>query len=256
MDTMNSQFLLVLCGIPASGKTTLAKRLYEITSVDEKVQLISTDKWRDQAFYADFLPEREQEVRKKALDATRTALTIGESVIHDDTNYYSSMRHELYSLAVERQCKFGIVFINTPLEVSLKWNKKRDVMVPSDVITRISERLDMPGAKYAWDNPIYQVDLNSVDLIETSNEIVGVLKALQPIQKEQTAFPGIAERYDKTTRDIVGKFLAHKPNFRLSAEVSRIRIRVMQYAVKNETSEEETRRLLLEELSRLTTEST
>ncbi|MDF1538739.1 MAG: AAA family ATPase [Candidatus Thorarchaeota archaeon] len=252
---MNNQFLLALCGIPASGKTTLAKQLYEVSSVNENVRLISTDKWRDQDYYADFLPEREQEVRRKALDATRIALTSDESVIHDDTNYYSSMRHELYSLASERQCKFGIVFINTPLDVSLQWNEKRDVMVPSDVITRINERLDKPGAKYAWDNPIYQVDLNSVDVIEVSKEILGVLKTLQPIQKEQTASIGIAEKYDKATREIVGKFLTQKPKFRQSVEVSRIRRKIMHQALEKEISLEETRRLLLEELSKFTSES-
>ena len=249
-----NQFLLVLCGIPASGKTTLARKLYDISSITEVVQLISTDTWRDDEYYADFQPEREQEVRKKALDATKVALRKGESVIHDDTNYYSSMRHELYSLAVEKRCKFAIVFINTPLDIALKWNTNRDVFVPSDVITRINERLDIPGSKYVWDVPIHQVDLSSEDVIDAAKGILGALNNLKPIHTEPPASPGIAEKYDKATREIVSEFLIQEPKLRQNPEVSHIRRKVMHHAVKKETSLEDTRRLLLEELSKLAVE--
>jgi len=250
-----NQFLLVLCGIPASGKTTLAMQLHELSSVNEMVQLISTDRWRDDEYYADFRPEREMEVRKKALDAVKASLRKGESVIHDDTNYYSSMRHELYSLAIEMQCKFGVVFITTPLDVALKWNTNRDVIIPSVVITRIDERLDIPGKKYSWDYPIYQVDLSSVNVVDAVKGILSALDKLKPILREPPASPGIAEKYDKVTREIVREFLIQEPNLRQNPEVSNIRRKVMHQALEKETSLEETRKTLSRELAELTDKS-
>ncbi|MHA2212800.1 MAG: AAA family ATPase [Candidatus Thorarchaeota archaeon] len=147
-----TQFLLIICGIPASGKTSLAEALRSALEKSNKVRIVSTDVWRDEEYYLDFKPENEKAVRKKALEHTSLHIAEGFSVISDDTNYYQSMRHELYDLARQAECTFGVVFVNTPLDTAIRWNQMRESSVPEEVVRRIDDRLDIPGSKYAWRN--------------------------------------------------------------------------------------------------------
>jgi O-phosphoseryl-tRNA(Sec) kinase len=120
MKISMKQFLLVLCGIPASGKSTLANEIKNVLNQRVELEIVSTDKWRDEAYYSSFSPEKETQVRERALKRTSFLLSIGTSVIHDDTNYYTSMRHELYDLARINECVFAVVYVATPLDIALE----------------------------------------------------------------------------------------------------------------------------------------
>ncbi|MHA1485102.1 MAG: AAA family ATPase, partial [Candidatus Thorarchaeota archaeon] len=91
-----NQFLLALCGLPASGKSSLADAIrVAVRSKGPKVEVVRTDEWRDDTYYSEFVPEKEGEVRQAALARVETLIGKGKSVVHADTNYYNSMRHEL-----------------------------------------------------------------------------------------------------------------------------------------------------------------
>ena len=175
------QLLLVLCGIPASGKTILANEIKESLNKCLQMEVVSTDEWRDEVYYSSFNPENENLVRKNALEKTELLLSQGKSVIHDDTNYYTSMRHELYDLARFNECNFAIVHIDTPLLIALDWNLQREPVIPEHVIRRIHEKLDEPGTKYAWDKPIMRVDLSEIGTSEAARAIVHEIENLKPI---------------------------------------------------------------------------
>ncbi len=247
-----TQFLLALCGIPASGKTSLAREILRATSSQEEVRLVSTDSWRGHEYYSDFRPENEQEVRKKALESTRSFLQSGWSVIHDDTNYYSSMRHELFSLAEEVECKFGVVYVNTPLDVALEWNAKRDIIIPPDVVSRIHDKFDSPGTKYAWDRSLYEIDLSKKSIEDAANELMVVLEKLLPIALKDASKAGRKESYDTATREVVREFLAQNPTCRNDPEVSKIRRGVLRDALEQGLPLENTRKTLWKKLSKLT----
>jgi len=80
--TEMNQFLLVLCGLPASGKSTLADAIQRALNYD--VEIVRTDEWRDDEYYTDWKPEKEKPVREKALARVMTLVAEGKSVIHDD----------------------------------------------------------------------------------------------------------------------------------------------------------------------------
>ncbi|MFW9844751.1 MAG: AAA family ATPase [Candidatus Thorarchaeota archaeon] len=249
-----TQFLLALCGIPASGKTTLAREIQLATSKDWNSVLVSTDDWRDNEYYSPFKPEKEGDVRKKALSLTRTFLARKQSVVHDDTNYYSSMRHELFCLAEEFRCVFGIIYVKTPLETALKWNTLRETKIPPDVVSRIHSKFDMPGEKYAWDSPVYVVDLNEKDASSAVAGILEELRDLRPVTQKVTSTPGTTEQFDTTTRRVVKEFLTKEPFFRNDPEVSRIRKLVLQEALREKWSLDATQNTLWEKLNELVNE--
>ncbi len=246
-----TQFLLAICGIPASGKTTLAREIQEATAAHWDSILVSTDDWRDDEYYSSFKPEKEGEVRKKALNLTRTLLARKQSVIHDDTNYYSSMRHELLCLAEEFQCAFGIVYVKTPIKIALQWNTKRSTVIPPDVVKKIHNKFDTPGEKYAWDIPVYEVDLSSAEVGDAVVELVGRLRKLKPITEKDISKPGMIEEFDTATRRIVKEFLEKESAYRNNPEVSRIRRQILQDAIRGQWSLDVVQKSLWEKLYKL-----
>ncbi|MFW9918755.1 MAG: AAA family ATPase [Candidatus Thorarchaeota archaeon] len=246
-----NRYLLVLCGIPASGKTTLAMKLQELLATKGEIRLVSTDRWRDRAYYEDFTPEKENEVREQAIEETRDYLAQGFSVIHDDTNYYASMRHELYILAMENEYSFGIIHIETPLEIAMEWNKQRENPLSEDIIMKIHERFDIPGSRYSWDNPIDHVDLSKIDLNLVVPQLVKKLDKLQPLEFPKKAIPGYAEFYDKLTRQIVNAFLKDAEEMRENPEVSNLRKEVLKEAIAGNMTSDQVRQLLLTKLENL-----
>ena len=225
------QFLIAICGIPASGKTRLSKAI-ALECGCHDVHVVSTDDWRDEEYHREFIPENERRVRQLALDLTSELILKGHSVIHDDTNYYKSMRHELFEIAREAGCVFSVVHVTTPLETALQWNRMRDVVVPDDVITQINERLDVPGGRYAWDTPIIEADLSMRTAEDIASEIVARLEAVEPLA-DTHAEPDSdsANRLlDTVTRQTVARFLRDCPECRRDPDVHRIRREVLRQA--------------------------
>ena len=248
-----TQFLVALCGLPASGKTTFAKELVKELSKDQVVKIVSTDTWRDESYYSEFRPENEHVVRKKALEETESFLLDGFSIIHDDTNYYSSMRHELYDLANENDCVFLVVHIATPLDIALEWNKARTPVIPLEVIEKIHERMDIPGEKYAWDKAIRTINLQTANI---EAEIANIRKCIQtsePASPHTTSVSGVSEKYDEFTRQIVSEFLKDEPSLRNNPDVSLVRKAALKEAIKFRIPFSRVRPALWRKLERLLT---
>jgi O-phosphoseryl-tRNA(Sec) kinase len=227
------QFLLALCGIPSSGKTTLARAIKNHLMKEIKVEIVSTDRWRDEEFHSDFKPEMEHKVRREALEETRRLVRSGMSVIHDDTNYYASMRHELYTIAKQNKIAFGVVHVSTPIEHATQWNVKREIPVPDGVIEKIAGRLDVPGSKYAWDKPIATYNLMEDDIDEAGLEIVERLDSLIGISSESHKSDKSMENLlDTITRQVVKHFLDANPAMRRNPLVSKERKRLLRIAKK------------------------
>ena len=247
-----NQFILALCGLPASGKSALADIIQE--ALNAEVVIVRTDDWRDDKYYTDWKPEKEKPVRQMALKQLRNLAAEGKSVIHDDTNYYASMRHELFEVAVENKCGFVIIHVSTPVDTALKWNRAReDSPIPDSVIEDIFERFDYPGQRYLWDNADIEVDMESQNVSIVVPEILEILDNLEPVMKQS---PGLIintefERLDTETRHIVSKFLQEHPEQRNNKEVSVIRKSVLQECVDREIPAREVRELLWNALSKI-----
>lgn len=218
------QFVLALCGLPASGKSTLADAIQ--IALDYNVEIVRTDEWRDDAYYTDWKPEKEKPVRQKALARVKELVAAGKNVIHDDTNYYTSMRHELFKIAIENKCRFAIVHVATPVLVALDWNKKREgSRIPDSVIHDIFERFDNPGCRYLWDTEDLEVSLEMQEIDNVVPEILEILDELEPTREPKPRVVTSFEfgRLDQETRLTVSKFLQEHPELRGNREVSIIR---------------------------------
>ena len=250
-----NQFLLALCGLPASGKSSLADAIsVAVQSKGPIVEVVRTDEWRDDAYYSDFVPEKEGEVRQAALARVETLVGKGKSVIHDDTNYYNRMRHEILEIAIDAKCAFGIIHVTTPIEEALKWNRERPgTRIPEYVIQRISERFDRPGARYLWDCPLAEVDMSTGDLDSTVDEIVNTLHTLEVIKQSKLTLVSDSEfdKLDRATRNTVSGFLQNHPELRGNRKVSIIRQRILKRAANDRIALKMAKDILLQELQSL-----
>lgn len=157
---------MALTGLPASGKSTLAARLaIEFDHAAERIAMtVSSDTVRDEfpPFERGFLPELENSIRRLTLARVRSALDEGFTVIHDDLNYYRSMRRQLYVVARDCRVPFFLVHLTTPSKLCLELNAARGRKIPDVVIVTDAARFDPPG-EVAWDTPFASLDAMSID---------------------------------------------------------------------------------------------
>jgi tRNA uridine 5-carbamoylmethylation protein Kti12 len=246
------QFLMVICGLPAAGKTALASAVKKALNSD--VEIVTSDMWRDEAYYTDWRPEKEGPVRNISLKLVQKLIKQGKSVIHDDTNYYQSMRHDLFRIALEKRCCFTIIHVTTSLETAIQWDRQRKHSnINQDIIRNIAKRFDSPGGRYLWDYPSAEVDMATQDLNSAVAEIVSIIDSLEPVGRQQSTrvTKSKGETIDKITREAVTEFLIEHPELRENKEVSMTRRRVLRYALENNAPIKSVRDIITRELRKL-----
>ena len=229
-----TQFILAICGLPASGKSSLANAIQQ--ALDFGAEIVRTDDWRDDAYYTDWQPEKEGIVRGKALARVKQLVREGKNVIHDDTNYYTSMRHELFEIALENKYGFVIIHVTTPAATAQRWNKDRsNTKIPNKVIDEIFEKFDNPGRRYLWDNADFEVNMEKDNVENAVQQIIEILDEIQPVMKPKPRLitSGEYERLDVKTRLVVSEFLEEHPKLRGNREVSIIRRDILRKASEN-----------------------
>lgn len=182
---MDGPCLIVLSGLPASGKSSLARNLAQALSraVNSSTIIIDVDETRvklylRKAITKKFDPMVEQEVRNESIHDARMHLDHGSWVIHDDMNYFRSMRHELAGIAMEAGAPYAIVHVSTPKRTCLKWNEKRDFPIPNVVIKQVSRKFDPLGSRgYKWDAPMMTVDPSRESIKSLSKSLVTILQS-------------------------------------------------------------------------------
>ncbi len=215
---LKPNFLICLVGLPASGKTTFAKKLKKFLEQNReypKVKIIDPDIIRNALTPDQFDYQQEQLVRKYNLDEVKKGLKEGYIVISDDLNYYSSMRHDLKLISEEYDLSFFIIHISTPLEICLKWNEKRGGLLPESVIKSIARKFDIFD-KYKWDYPMASINLSEVKSLtevfeELMSQIIYKIEDSYKRENEGDKLHPSSELYnemlDKQTRTIVGEIL-------------------------------------------------
>jgi len=183
-------YLLMLCGLPSSGKTTISKAVASLLEDKHGIttMVVSSDDFRGMLSYSHegFKPEREASVKALYEKAIAAGLENGFFVISDDLNYYKSMRSDLRQLAKRSGSDYDIVYVDTPVEVAVRWNQERGSPIPRSLIEEINQKFDPPKGDYKWDTPLAVVDPSKQSYEEIASLIAAaVLKRLEnPIRSK------------------------------------------------------------------------
>jgi selenocysteine-specific elongation factor len=242
--SLSYPYLLILCGLPASGKTTISRSVASLLEDKHGIptMIISSDDFRAMLSYSHkgFKPERETFVKSLYDKAIATALDQGFLVISDDLNYYKSMRSDLRQIAKRSGSDYDIVFVDTPVEQTVKWNQERGSPIPTSLIEEINQKLDPPKGDYKWDTPLVVVDPSKQSIEEIASIIVSsVLKRLEnPIRSKPKKIVEDekslrARGIERETRKSMMEIMTRYKNPDLGISLSRIRKDVVNKALSD-----------------------
>ncbi len=204
--------LIIFTGIPASGKSSLARELKRRLELEnESIEIVDSDEIRRKTYHTNFDPSLESFIREESLFKINNHLKAGKHVISDDINYYQSMRHELKEIARDNKDIFQIIYFDIPLKTALKRNEERGEPIPQEVIYKIHDKFDIPGKKYNWDEAFHVIAGNKP--VEEEARIL--IEKIKPYLRRKLEFSNIriqaelnfAQEIDKITRNLVSDYV-------------------------------------------------
>lgn len=204
--------VVILVGVPGSGKTTFAEKFKD----DPTVLHLSSDNIRKE-LYGDLKAGNTDEANTQVFlamhERLHKAVKEGEydQVIYDATNTSRKRRRGLYK-AIKSYDKYAavlIVYFSIPLQVLLKRNKEREreTMVPSSVIQRMYVNMQVPRLGVDCDTylvrsiPMFTKDFNPLevtnvlDVVEEATE--DTLDELNDLFREHDCPPHHYETVDE-----------------------------------------------------------
>lgn len=154
-DTVAKLYLMV--GVPGSGKTTWISQNF-----GKDIKVVSTDLIRRQ-IYGYFPQELKDDLEKMVWDAAieevRSSLYADADTVLDSmalsAKFRSFLIHRIFE-DKERNVEIIAVFMDTPLEISIKRNREREKVVNESTIRMLSKFLEPPSREEGF-NRIIQI---------------------------------------------------------------------------------------------------
>lgn len=139
--------MIMMVGLPGSGKSTFAKEYAE----ENDCIVISSDDMRELYFGDVNDQSNNKELFEVIHSAIKSHLRCKQSVVFDATNIDSKKRKAFLDSIAFIECEKYCVVCATPYEVCLNNNKYRDRNVPEDVIKRMYTHFQMPHVFEGFD---------------------------------------------------------------------------------------------------------
>lgn len=139
--------LFVMCGLPASGKSTLAEDLAQALDC----VVVSTDKMRAVLYGDESIQGNGKDVFNLAYEQAELWGLRGDSVIFDATQVTKKARKQTLDRLSKFFDKCVCVFMNTPTSVCMERNEARVRIVPRSVMRRMALQLQEPTLEEGFD---------------------------------------------------------------------------------------------------------
>ena len=162
---MVASSVVLVCGLPSSGKTSLCRALEKAISnedsgagngslrvsvVNESLLLPGT---RNDWFGA---PAEEKRLRDAVRsDFERRCCERAHLVIVDGQNSVKGFRYELYCIAKAAGVRYCVVHCDVQPRTCLEWNEERDERYSEDVMADLCARFERPDSKFRWESPLF-----------------------------------------------------------------------------------------------------
>ena len=153
--------ILLLRGLPASGKSTYAK---ELVIKDRNWIRVNKDDLRAMMNGGAFSGKLEKHIVRTERELAENALKLGKNVVVDDTNF--NQDHEIFfrSLAHQYKAEVEVKFFDTPLAMCIERDNKRSNGVGEAVIRRMYDQYLKPQpAVYERDEKLPKAIICDID---------------------------------------------------------------------------------------------
>lgn len=140
--------MIVLCGLPASGKTTLSNEL----AAQYNAKLYHYDEFKKGS-----KPIESKQTHQRLYNQIKQDLLQGYDVVLDDLHTRLEWRESLLSTLQDIPCKKILIVMTTPLEECVRRNSQRQgqARLPDFVIYHLNQRYQPPSLKEGWDDIQY-----------------------------------------------------------------------------------------------------
>lgn len=151
-DTIYVMKLLMLKGLPGSGKSTYAKELvaqgWKRVNKDDLRSMIDGGKWSK---------ENEKYIFQREMDLVTSFLYEGFNVVVDDTNFSREDHWKVFSQKVVGDygvdCEFEVKFFDVPVQECIRRDALRgEKSVGAKVIQRMAKQNKLYPKNVKWDN--------------------------------------------------------------------------------------------------------
>lgn len=135
---LHCKLIFVFCGSPASGKTTLSKKIAE----EQNAIRLSFDEMRCLQ-------------HKELIQPTLEALQFNKNVVVDSVFTRLSQRKVILDATKDIDCKRILIYMNTPLEECVRRNAQRPNPLPEFMVRNIYNSIEPPTLDEGWDEILY-----------------------------------------------------------------------------------------------------
>lgn len=133
--------LIILVGIPGSGKTTLAKKIEARGYLCLNADSIRQELWGNALDQRE--PEKVFGILYRQLEEL---LALGKDIVIDNTNLNAKQRKPILELATKAgYTDIQLWLLDVPLDLCLERNKNREKAVPDDVVANLFMILNRTG---------------------------------------------------------------------------------------------------------------
>ena len=137
--TRKRQRIVLMVGLPGSGKSTYLERLGVTPLSSDAVRLLLADDATDQTIHGRVFATIRYLLRQR--------LAVGRAVTYvDATHLTPGERRPYVKIARQYDCKVEAVFFDVPLEVCIARNRGRARVVPVEAMRKMAAKLVPPRA--------------------------------------------------------------------------------------------------------------
>ncbi|XP_003702806.1 protein KTI12 homolog [Megachile rotundata] len=213
--------LIIITGIPCSGKTTRSIELKEYfeNKVGKKVEVIheldfvSKAGFDRNSFYAD--SKKEKGVRSDIKSAAQRMLNVTDVLIIDGSNYIKGYRYEIYCMTKSYKTPQCTIYCDIPVEHAWLWNEKRpeSERYNREIFDALVMRYEAPDSKNRWDIPLYS--LLPEDVLNFDEIYKSLYETKAPKPNLSTQCPPLSSTnylydLDTVTQEVVNEILSAK----------------------------------------------
>ena len=151
--------IVLLCGLPASGKSTLGTYIAEHIPRTKLIEY-------DQLSHDDASIEAWRCARRHAVDLLERSIQQFDLIVLDDNFYLRSMRKDIARALKDHSCvHFGVIHLQTDLSACLERNRNRSRSVPEHIVRSMADRMEPPfnDSPYYWDVNVLSLDTTNGD---------------------------------------------------------------------------------------------
>ncbi len=168
---MDKPTLVLLCGIPGSGKTYYAEQLLNDDYYKDKVIHLSSDSIRRELYGDESVQGNPSEVFSLMQKRAVEALNNGLDVIYDSTSMTRKDRAGIIA-ACPKFVKIQCNIIWAPIEVCIKRDAARERTVGKEVIDRMLKRFQAPYYDEGIDHIYVCLSDKDFDAYEYTNKLI------------------------------------------------------------------------------------